>query len=492
MATGLKLARPELKVFVVTGDGDGLSIGGNHLLHVLRRNVDVTILLFNNRIYGLTKGQYSPTSELGKVTKSTPLGSADRPVSPCSFALACGATSGRPHRGPERRPHGGDDQAGLPPPGRRLRRDPAELQRVQRPRLERAVRPRAKVHSELRLEHGKPLVWGPPDDRRGLVLEGVRPKVVAVSEVAESALWVHDERDTAAALVLSQLWAPDYPIPVGVLANVEAPIYEDMVLQQEQQGDRGPRARRHRPAPPLRRHLDDRVAPRAAPGTDCGRRRDRRSRLERPAPPPAGPEAGAAPRPPHCGRRRRRFSEALAAIVGPSGVVSTPEGRLTYECDMHTFYKGAPDVVVLPRSAEQVADGRAPLPRGRVPVVPRGSGTGLIGGAMAPLGGVMVATTRMNRILALDLPNRCATVEPGLINLWLSRGGAAPRGYFFAPDPSSQMVSSIGGNASTNAGGPHCLKYGITVNHVLGLQLVTGAGELVWLGGRPTRGRATI
>ncbi len=92
LATGLKLARPELKVFVVTGDGDGLSIGGNHLLHVLRRNVDVTILLFNNRIYGLTKGQYSPTSELGKVTKSTPMGSADRPLSPCVFALAAGAT----------------------------------------------------------------------------------------------------------------------------------------------------------------------------------------------------------------------------------------------------------------------------------------------------------------------------------------------------------------------------------------------------------------
>ena len=92
IATGLRLARPDLKVFVVTGDGDGLSIGGNHLLHVLRRNVNVTILLFNNRIYGLTKGQYSPTSEFGKVTKSTPAGSADRPLSPCAFARGSGAT----------------------------------------------------------------------------------------------------------------------------------------------------------------------------------------------------------------------------------------------------------------------------------------------------------------------------------------------------------------------------------------------------------------
>ncbi|MET0852362.1 MAG: FAD-linked oxidase C-terminal domain-containing protein, partial [Candidatus Rokuibacteriota bacterium] len=173
----------------------------------------------------------------------------------------------------------------------------------------------------------------------------------------------------------------------------------------------------------------------------------------------------------------------LTAIVGARGVVASVEGRLTYECDMHTFFKGAPDVVVLPESAAQVADVVRLCRREGVPLVPRGSGTGLIGGAMASRGGVMVATTRMNRILEIDLPNRSATVEPGLINLALSEA-TRPRGYYFAPDPSSQMVSSIGGNASTNAGGPHCLKYGITVNHVLGLQVVTGAGELVWLGGK--------
>ena len=174
---------------------------------------------------------------------------------------------------------------------------------------------------------------------------------------------------------------------------------------------------------------------------------------------------------------------ALERIVGPEGVVATPEGRLTYECDMHTFYKGAPDAVCLPTSTEQVASVVRLCLEARVPLVPRGSGTGLIGGAMAPHGGVMVSTTRMNRILDVDLPNRCATVEPGLINLWLTNA-VKERGYFFAPDPSSQMVSSIGGNASTNAGGPHCLKYGITVNHVLGLEVVTGAGEVVRLGGK--------
>jgi glycolate oxidase len=173
----------------------------------------------------------------------------------------------------------------------------------------------------------------------------------------------------------------------------------------------------------------------------------------------------------------------LEAIVGPDGLVASAEGRLVYECDMHTFYKGAPDAVVLPTRAEQVRDVVRACRTAGVPVVPRGSGTGLIGGAMAPRGGVMVSLTRMNRILEVDLANRCATVEPGLINLWLSHA-VRGRGYFFAPDPSSQMVSSIGGNVATNAGGPHCLKYGITTNHVLGLELVTGAGELVWLGGK--------
>src|SRR3989475_5738390 len=175
--------------------------------------------------------------------------------------------------------------------------------------------------------------------------------------------------------------------------------------------------------------------------------------------------------------------DELRRLLGPDGLVVSPEGRLVYECDMHTFYKGAPDAVALPeRTAEVVAIVKL-CHRERVPVVPRGSGTGLIGGAMAPLGGVMVGLNRMNRILEIDLPNRCATVQPGLINLWLTRAVEA-RGWFFAPDPSSQMVSSIGGNVGTNAGGPHCLKHGITTNHVLGLDIVTGSGELISVGGK--------
>src|SRR5437867_93558 len=177
------------------------------------------------------------------------------------------------------------------------------------------------------------------------------------------------------------------------------------------------------------------------------------------------------------------FVEELRAIVGKDALVVSVEGRMTYECDMHTFYKGAPDVVVLPTRTEQVQAIVQACRRARIPIVPRGSGTGLIGGAMAPQGGVMVGMNRMASIVEVDLPNRCATVQPGLINLWLSNAVGA-RGWFFAPDPSSQMVSSIGGNVSTNAGGPHCLKYGITTNHVLGLEIVTGTGDVVSVGGK--------
>ena len=173
----------------------------------------------------------------------------------------------------------------------------------------------------------------------------------------------------------------------------------------------------------------------------------------------------------------------LERILGAGGLVLTAEGRMVYECDMHTFYKGAPDAVALPIRTEQVQEIVKLCRAARVPIVPRGSGTGLIGGAMAPQCGVMVSLNRMASILEVDLPNRCATVQPGLINLWLSNA-VHERGWFFAPDPSSQMVSSIGGNVSTNAGGPHCLKYGITTNHVLGLEVVTGSGDLVRLGGK--------
>ena len=242
IATGLKVARPDLKVFVVTGDGDGLSIGGNHMLHVLRRNVDLTILLFNNRIYGLTKGQYSPTSELGKVTKSTPLGSADRPVNPLSFALGCGATFVA--RTVDRN---------IPHMEEMLRRAAAHkgtgfLEILQNCNVYNDLAWKAlydkesKLQYELRLEHGKPLLFGPPQDRKALVMEGLSPKVVAAKDVAEGALWIHDEKNLNAAKIVADLFAPDFPIPIGVVSDVEGPVYEDLILDQEQRAisERGP------------------------------------------------------------------------------------------------------------------------------------------------------------------------------------------------------------------------------------------------------------
>src|SRR2546430_3670216 len=144
--------------------------------------------------------------------------------------------------------------------------------------------------------------------------------------------------------------------------------------------------------------------------------------------------------------------DELRRILGPDGLVASAEGRLVYECDMHTFYKGAPDVVAWPESsAEVVAIVR--LCRGeRVPIVPRGSGTGLIGGAMAPLGGGMIGLNRMTRIVEIDPANRAATGQPGLINLWLTRAGQE-RGWVFAPHPPSPMVSSLRGHPSAHPRG---------------------------------------
>jgi 2-oxoglutarate/2-oxoacid ferredoxin oxidoreductase subunit beta len=242
IATGLRLARPELKVFVVTGDGDGLSIGGNHMLHVLRRNVDLTILLFNNRVYGLTKGQYSPTSELGKVTKSTPMGSPDRPVNPCAFALGAGATFVA--RTLDRNlPHMEETLKKAS-----FHKGAAFVEILQNCNIYNDLAwnilydRESKIQNELRLEHGKPLVFGPVDDRQGLVLDGVKPRVIRVKDVAESALWVHDTHDIAAAKVLANLASPDFPIPLGVLAETQAPMYEEILLDQEQRAlaERGP------------------------------------------------------------------------------------------------------------------------------------------------------------------------------------------------------------------------------------------------------------
>mgnify|MGYP001175407479 FL=1 len=181
---------------------------------------------------------------------------------------------------------------------------------------------------------------------------------------------------------------------------------------------------------------------------------------------------------------KRRIVEGLAAIVGREWVISDPDELTVYECDgMTHLEKALPDVVVLPDSTEQVAEVVKFCDGEQLPFLPRGAGTGLSGGAIAIQGGVIIGLNRMNRILEIDLANQRAVVEPGLVNLTLTQA-VVDRGYYFAPDPASQAVSSIGGNVAENAGGPHCLKYGTTTMHILGLELVLASGEIVQVGGK--------
>jgi glycolate oxidase len=176
------------------------------------------------------------------------------------------------------------------------------------------------------------------------------------------------------------------------------------------------------------------------------------------------------------------LAERMQAIVGRDAVLTAPSDLLVYECDGYTIEKNKPDVVVFPASAEQVVRIVRACNDLGVPFLPRGAGTSLAGGCLAVGGGVVIALTRMKRILEVNYRDRYAVVEPGVVNLWLTNH-IRPHGYHFAPDPSSQGACTVGGNAATNSGGPHTLKYGVTVNHVLGLELVLPDGTLVQTGG---------
>jgi glycolate oxidase len=171
----------------------------------------------------------------------------------------------------------------------------------------------------------------------------------------------------------------------------------------------------------------------------------------------------------------------MAEICGPDGVVSDPLELRTYECDGLTSHRCSPGLVVLPQTAGQVAQIVTECARVGVPFVARGSGTGLSGGALPRTDGVLIVTSKMRKIISIDPASRRAIVEPGVTNLAVSKA-AEPFGYFYAPDPSSQIVCSVGGNVAENSGGAHCLKHGFTVHHVTGLQIVTPLGELTWLG----------
>lgn len=236
IASGVKITNPELSVWVATGDGDALSIGGNHFIHLLRRNLSIKLILFNNRIYGLTKGQYSPTSEFGKVTKSTPFGSVDHPFNPMSVAIGAGATF----------------------IARTMDRDPAHMQETIRRAAEhkgasfvevfqncnifndgawfKYTEKDSKPDNVVYLEHGKPLIFGAKRDK-GIRVDGFKPEVVSLTngKWSESDLLVHDEtlQDTTYAFIMSHMMDdPNQPVPVGVFRAVEKMCYEAALTKQ--------------------------------------------------------------------------------------------------------------------------------------------------------------------------------------------------------------------------------------------------------------------
>ena len=238
IATGLTLGRPDLSVWVITGDGDALSIGGNHIIHAMRRNVNLRILMFNNRIYGLTKGQVSPTSEQGKVTKTTPLGSVDRPFEPAALALGAGCTFVARAIDTEAQVLGGILRRAASHQGTAyieiLQNCPVFNDGSHDALTDKAT----KADRLLVLEHGKPLLFG-KDKKKGLRFgPSLQPEVVDVgdgpSEVPVEACVLHDETNEALAHVLARLGGPDFPTPVGILRAVREPTLNEMVVAQEQ------------------------------------------------------------------------------------------------------------------------------------------------------------------------------------------------------------------------------------------------------------------
>src|SRR6266576_3648468 len=181
--------------------------------------------------------------------------------------------------------------------------------------------------------------------------------------------------------------------------------------------------------------------------------------------------------------RKRELRRELESIVGQGAVLSDPDELMVYESDGLTLLRALADFVVFPTSAQHVSAVVKLANRENLPFVARGAGTGLSGGCLPTEGGIVISMMRMNRVLEVDYENQFAVVEPGLVNLHLS-WKVGPRGYYYAPDPSSQQACTIGGNIANNSGGPHTLKYGVTTNHVLGLEVVLPDGELMWIGGK--------
>ncbi len=235
IAAGLKISRPELSVWVVTGDGDGLSIGGNHLIHAIRRNLDINILLFNNKIYGLTKGQYSPTSEFGKKTKSTPVGSIDYPIRPLSLAIGAEAAFVARSIDVHVKHLSGVLEAAARHKGTsfveiyqncNIFNDGAYLYAADRSQ---------RAGNTVELEHGQPLKFG-KNKEKGIMWNNGKLEVVTIGEdgITEDDLLVHDEtlEEPAMAFLLSRMTYPKFPEALGILRKVEHPTYEDLAVEQ--------------------------------------------------------------------------------------------------------------------------------------------------------------------------------------------------------------------------------------------------------------------
>lgn len=177
------------------------------------------------------------------------------------------------------------------------------------------------------------------------------------------------------------------------------------------------------------------------------------------------------------------FESKLVKILGKKFVISKEDELIAYECDGLTGYRVKPIFVVLPSTTDQVSKVVKLCHDEKIPFVPRGAGTGLSGGSLPVEEGIVISLARMNKILDIDIPNRAVVVEPGVVNAWVTNE-VSPEGYYYAPDPSSQIVCTIGGNVAENSGGVHCLKYGVTVNHVLGLEMVLSNGDIIEMGGK--------
>ncbi len=232
IATGLKASRPDLSVWVATGDGDALSIGGNHFIHVLRRNLDINILLFNNRIYGLTKGQYSPTSEQGKITKSTPVGSVDHPFNPIAVALGADGTFVARSVDVEAKHLQDIIRRAYEHPGTAFIEILQNCNIFNDGAFSNLTEKDVKAEHQLVLEHGKPLVFGKNRDK-GIRMRGHALEVVQLGKgISEADLVVHDEKDTALGFLLSLIGPPQFPTPIGVFRAIERPTYERILGEQ--------------------------------------------------------------------------------------------------------------------------------------------------------------------------------------------------------------------------------------------------------------------